>query len=166
MRRSVPYAGQYYTRLSWLMLLLCSWLILAASWPTAAAAYDKIGAAGPGAVGSGQSESPYAPLIINDSTIDSAIQRYSPFVLDCWEEGCVPCQLISPTVDEMAQDFKGKVIFGKLRTDQNHKTRFKYHIYHYPVLLIFKNGSLVYNHLGNYPKAELESMILEKLGMK
>jgi thioredoxin 1 len=146
MRGSMSYAG-----LSWLMLFLCSWLILAASWPAAVMACDKIGA-----TGSEQSESPYAPLIINNSTIDSAIKDYSPFVLDCWEEGCTPCQLISPTVDEMAQDFKGKVIFGKLRTDQNHKTRFKYHIYHYPMLLIFKNCSLVYNHLGNYPRQSLK----------
>ncbi len=116
-------------------------------------------------VGPWQHESPVTPVTITDSTLDSAVKSYSLFVLDCWKEGCEPCQLISPTVDEMAQDFKDKVVFGKLLTDQNHKTRVKYHIYHYPMLLIFKNGSLVYKHLGNYPKATLESVILSKLSI-
>ncbi len=112
-----------------------------------------------------QHESPTTPVTITDNTLDSAIKNYSSFVLDCWKEGCEPCRLISPTIDEMAQDFKGKVVFGKLLTDQNHKTRVKYHIYHYPMLLIFKNGSLAYKHLGNYPKDTLESIILSKLGI-
>lgn len=112
--------------------------------------------------GDGQQES---PVIMNDSTIDAAINNYSLLVVDCWKEGCEPCQQISPKIDEMAQDFKEKITFGRLLTDQNHKTRVKYHVYHYPMLLIFKNGTLVYKHLGNYPKETLESIILSKLGL-
>lgn len=107
-----------------------------------------------------------SPVIINDSTLDSAVNRYSLFVVDCWKEGCEPCQQISPKIDEMAQDFREKIVFGKLLTDQNHKTRVKYHIYHYPMLLIFKNGTLVYKHLGNYPKETLEGIILSKLDLE
>ncbi len=105
-----------------------------------------------------------SPLIINDSTIDSAVSHYPLFVLDCWKDGCKPCKQISPTIDEMAQDFKEKIVFGKLLIDQNYKTRVKYNIYHYPMLLIFKNGTLVYKHLGNYPKETLEGIILSRLG--
>ncbi len=113
----------------------------------------------------GQWEFTNAPVTVNDSTINSVVGQYSLFVLDCWEQGCKPCQLIDPTIDEMALDFRGKITFGKLRIDQNQKTRIKYHIYHYPMLLIFKNGSLVYKHLGNYPKDTLEEMILTKLSI-
>lgn len=132
--------------------------------PNIAAASDKINVNNKTAISDHlQYELPDAPVTINDRTIDSAIERYPLFVLDCWKEGCEPCQLISPTIDEMAQDFKDKIVFGKLLTDQNHETRVKYHVYHYPMLLIFRNGSLVYKHLGNYPKDTLESVILSKL---
>lgn len=149
------------------LLNLCMWVMLIILAPTIAYASDRTSVENMANIanitdiaGPWQHES---PVTITDSTLDSAIKSYPLFVLDCWKEGCKPCQLISPTIDEMAQDFKDKVIFGKLLTDQNHKTRVKYHIYHYPMLLIFKNGSLLYKHLGNYPKAMLESIISSKL---
>ena len=147
-------------------LNLCTLIMLIIFAPTIAAATDKTYADNTTYMADHlQYEFPDAPITITDSTIDSSIKSYSLFVLDCWEEGCNPCQLISPTIDRMAQDFKDKIVFGKLLTDQNHKTRVKYHIYHYPMLLIFKNGSLVYKHLGNYPKDTLESIILSKLSI-
>jgi thioredoxin 1 len=154
MKRSMVRGG-----LSWLALLLCLLSVLAALWPEAKAIGNM------SITASESTESLDSPLIINDSTIDSAIRDYSPFVLDCWKQGCTPCQLMGPTVDEMAHDLKGRVAFGKLRIDQNYKTKLKYRIYHYPMLLIFKNGSLVDEHLGNYPRAVLEGLILERLGM-
>ncbi len=144
-------------------LNLCMFIVLVVFVPAIAAVNDTTDVAN--IAGTWQPESSVTPVTITDSTINSAVKNYSLFVLDCWKDGCAPCQLISPTVDEMAQDFKGKVVFGKLLTDQNHKTRVKYHIYHYPVLLIFRNGSLVYKHLGNYPKETLESVISSKLSI-
>lgn len=111
-------------------------------------------------------EFPEAPVVINDSTIGSALQKYSPLVLDCWEKGCRPCQLIDPKIDKMSADLRGKVVFGKLNINQNSKSMVKYKIFNYPTLLIFKNGSLVYRHIGNIPQDALESMILGKLGIK
>jgi thioredoxin-like negative regulator of GroEL len=109
---------------------------------------------------------PDAPLIVTDSTFGSALNKYSPLVLDCWEEGCRPCQLIDPKIDGLAADLKGQVIFGKLNANQNAKTTTKYKVFNYPTILIFKNGSLVYRHIGNIPKDELENLILSKLGIK
>jgi thioredoxin 1 len=111
-------------------------------------------------------EFPDAPVIINDSTIGSALQRYSPFVLDFWETGCRPCQLIDPKIDKTAVDLKGKVVFGKLNINQNSKSTVKFKVFNYPTLLIFKNGSLIYRQIGNIPEGALESMILGKLGIK
>jgi thiol-disulfide isomerase/thioredoxin len=109
---------------------------------------------------------PDAPLVVTDSTFGSALNKYSPLVLDCWEEGCRPCQLIGPKIDGLAADLKGQVIFGKLNANQNAKTTTKYKVFNYPTILIFKNGSLVYRHIGNIPKDELENLILSKLGIK
>lgn len=111
-------------------------------------------------------EFPDSPVVINDSTIGSALLKYSPLVLDCWEKGCRPCQLIDPKIDKMAADLRGKVVFGKLNINQNSKSMVKYKVFNYPTLLIFKNGSLIFRQIGNHPLDELESMILGKLGIK
>lgn len=111
-------------------------------------------------------EFPDAPVVINDSTIGSALQKYSPLVLDCWEKGCRPCQLIDPKIDKMSADLRGKVVFGRLNINQNSKSMVKYKVFNYPTLLIFKNGSLIFRQIGNHPLDELESMILGKLGIK
>jgi thioredoxin 1 len=109
---------------------------------------------------------PDAPLILNDSNFGSALKNYSPLVLDCWEEGCRPCQLIDPKIEGLAADLEGQVVFGKLNVNQNAKTKTEYKVFNYPTILIFKNGSLVYRHIGNIPKDELENLILSKLGIK
>jgi thioredoxin 1 len=107
---------------------------------------------------------PDKPLAVDDNNIDSLIKRYPLLVVDCWTPDCRPCQQISPTIDQMASDFKGKIVFGKLNIWYNFGTRKKYNVFHYPMLLMFKNGALVDKHLGNYPKEELESVIMNRLG--
>ena len=108
-------------------------------------------------------EVPYVPIEVNDKNIDSMIKRYSPFVVDFWEIGCRPCKSIDPTINEMALDFKGQIAFGKLCIDKNAASKKKYGISNTPTLLIFKDGTLVYRHVGNYPKQKLEEIILSAL---
>jgi thioredoxin-like negative regulator of GroEL len=111
-------------------------------------------------------EFPDAPLVITDSTLGSALEKYSPLVLDCWEKGCRPCQLIDRKIGEMAADLKGQVVFGKLNINQNAKTTTKYKVFNYPTILIFRNGTLICRHIGDIPKDELENLILSKLAVK
>jgi thioredoxin 1 len=109
---------------------------------------------------------PSIPIVVDDSTLDQALKSYSPFVLDCWEAGCRPCQLIDPKIDQMAFDFKGKIVFGKLCIDDNPYTASRYSISRTPTLLVFNNRTLVYKHVGNYPLEELEHIILTVLHMR
>ena len=108
---------------------------------------------------------PDAPINVNDSTLDAALQTYSPFVLECWKEGCRPCQLIRPKVDEMAKELQGLVVFGRIDIMRNAITQNRYQVSRSPTLLIFRNGSLIYKHVGNYPKNTLEAIIKKQLGM-
>ena len=108
---------------------------------------------------------PDAPVNVNDSTLDTALQTYSPFVLECWKGGCRPCQLIRPKVDEMAKELQGQVVFGRIDIMQNAITQNRYQVSRSPTLLIFRNGSLIYKHVGNYPKYALEAIIKKQLGM-
>jgi thioredoxin 1 len=109
---------------------------------------------------------PAASVTVDDGSLDGALKIYTPFVLDCWEIGCRPCQLIEPKIDLMAEDFNGRIVFGKLCIDKNPITMRKFGISRTPTLLIFENGTLVYKQVGNYPKEELEHMILTVLHMR
>jgi len=109
---------------------------------------------------------PEAPVAMDDGGLDGALKIYSPFVLDCWEIGCRPCQLIDAKINQMANDFKGRIVFGKLCIDYNPITMSKYGVSRTPTLLVFKNSTLVYKHVGNYPKEELEHIILTVLHMR
>ncbi len=110
-----------------------------------------------------EKEFPDAPVDVNDKNLDSMRMLYSPFVVDFWEIGCGPCKSIDPTINEMASDFKGQIVFGKLCIDKNAASKKKYGISRTPTLLIFKEGTLVYRHVGNYPKQKLEEIILTAL---
>ena len=109
---------------------------------------------------------PGSPVELFDSNLDEALKIYSPLVLDCWELGCWPCQKMETTIDQMAKDFKGEIVFGKLCTDFNPVTTGEYGILRTPTLLIFRNGTLIYKHVGNYPREELEHTILAALRMR
>jgi thioredoxin 1 len=146
------------------LFVLCTSVMLIISWPVMGSHGELANSTSSGVlVGP---EFPDAPLVITDGTLGSALEKYSPLVLDCWEEGCRPCQLIDRKINEMAADLKGQVIFGKLNINQNAKTTKKYKIFNYPTILIFKNGSLVCRQIGDIPKDKLENLILSKLGIK
>ena len=109
---------------------------------------------------------PETPVVVDDRSLDGALKIYSPFVLDCWEIGCRPCDLIDPKINQMAEDFKGQIVFGKLCINYNPIIMSKYGVSRTPTLLIFKNGTLVYKHVGNYPKDDLEHIIRTVLHMR
>lgn len=109
---------------------------------------------------------PDAPVELFDKSLDGALKIYSPLVVDCWELGCWPCQKMDTTINQMASDFRGEIVFGKLCTDFNPVTTGSYAISRTPTLLIFSNGTLIYKHVGNYPIEDLEKIILSALHMR
>ncbi len=109
---------------------------------------------------------PEAPVTVNDDSLDGALRVYSPFVLDCWELGCRPCQIMAPKIDQLASEYKGRIVFGKLCTDYNPITVSRYKVSRSPTLLIFNNSTLVRKNVGNHPKEEIENIILAALEMQ
>lgn len=106
---------------------------------------------------------PDKPVVVTDSTVDSAASQYPLFILDCWAEWCGPCRTIAPVLEEMAKELRGKAVFGKLNVDENMQTANKYRISAIPTLLIFKNGKLLDKLVGAYPKATLAGKIQKYL---
>lgn len=97
------------------------------------------------------------PTAVDDSNFDEIVlQAKTPVLVDFWAAWCSPCRMVAPVVEELAEEYEGRISFVKLDVDQNPKTASKYGIMSIPTLLLFKNGSPVSNIVGFRPKAELK----------
>ena len=81
---------------------------------------------------SGGNGYPDSPVVVTDSDFDETVNKYPLVVVDCWAPWCGPCRMLSPTVDAMAKDYKGKVVFAKLNTDESIETASKFRIMSIP----------------------------------
>lgn len=91
------------------------------------------------------------------------VKSDKPVLVDFWAEWCGPCRIIGPTVEELAKEFDGKAIVGKLNVDENISVASKYGIRNIPTLLIFKGGEIVDKHVGVASKNILADKITKQL---
>jgi thioredoxin 1 len=102
-------------------------------------------------------------LEVNSSNIEDLVKNNRSLVVDCWAPWCGPCRMMSPVIDELASDYKGKITFGKMNTDENRDVAVKYAIQAIPTLLIFKDGKLADRKVGALPKKALEGELTKSL---
>ena len=96
----------------------------------------------------------------SDDNFDEQVLKSSqPVLVDFWAEWCGPCRMIGPIVEELAKDFEGKAVTGKLNVDENPKTSLAYGIRSIPTLLIFKDGKIVDKVVGAVSKSVLSSKL-------
>ncbi len=103
------------------------------------------------------------PIEVSDATFEEMIQNHSLVVVDCWAPWCGPCHMVAPVIEELAQDYAGKILFGKLNVDENREVSMQYQIMGIPTLLVFKNGKLVDRIVGAMPRQMLEPKITRYL---
>jgi len=85
-----------------------------------------------------------------------------PVLVDFWAEWCMPCRILAPTIDEVADEFTGSVKVGKLDTDGNREVAVKYGISAIPTVMLFKGGEVVKKFVGLTKKEELAAAIAEQ----
>lgn len=96
---------------------------------------------------------------LSDSTFESAVRSSPKLIVDCWAPWCGPCRMLSPTIEAMANDYKGKIAFAKLDTDESPKTAMSLAIHSIPTILFFKDGKQVERLTGAHPRQNIEAVI-------
>ncbi len=100
------------------------------------------------------------PITITDENFKTEVLSSDiPVLVDFWAEWCGPCKMIAPSVEELAEEYEGKIKIGKLDIDSNQNVASEYGIRSIPSLLIFKNGQVVDQIVGAVPKNQIQSKI-------
>ena len=103
-------------------------------------------------------------LVFTDGNIKEVIESGKPVIVDFWAEWCGPCRLVGPIVEELAEEYDGKVVIGKMDVDENVDTPNEYGIRNIPTILFFKDGKVVDKQIGATPKASLKAKVDALLG--
>jgi thioredoxin 1 len=103
-------------------------------------------------------------LEVTDENFDTEIMNSDiPVLVDFWAEWCGPCRMVTPVVEELANDYQGKVKVGKMNVDENRQTPAKFGIRAIPTLIFFKGGEVAQTIVGAQPKSHIEEELKKLL---
>jgi thioredoxin 1 len=99
-------------------------------------------------------------LHVTDSSFeDEVLKSELPVIIDFWAEWCGPCKMIAPILDQIADQYKGKLTVAKINIDDNQDTPATYGVRGIPTLILFKNGEAAATKVGAVSKSQLEAFI-------
>jgi thioredoxin 1 len=103
-------------------------------------------------------------LEFTDSNFDELVMKSDkPVLVDFWAEWCGPCRMVGPVVEELASEYEGKAVIGKVNVDNNPNISAMFGIRNIPTLLFFKGGKLVDKQVGAVPKSVLDAKLKAQL---
>ncbi|ARA93792.1 thioredoxin [Rhodothermaceae bacterium RA] len=95
---------------------------------------------------------------------EDVLNADKPVLVDFWATWCAPCRMIAPIIEELAEEFEGRAVIGKLDVDHNPQTAMQFGVRSIPTLLFFKNGQVVDQLVGAVPKRVLVNKLEELAG--
>lgn len=103
-------------------------------------------------------------LEFTDANFNELVEKSDKIVLvDFWAEWCGPCRMVGPVVEELAKEYEGKAVIGKVNVDNNPEVSMKFGIRNIPAILFFKNGEIVDKQIGAVPKSVLAEKLNKQL---
>lgn len=102
---------------------------------------------------------PVSPVTLNEGTFWDVVRANRVVLVDFWAAWCPPCRAVAPIVESLAKDYAGRVLVGKLNTDENPALAQSFGIHSIPTLLVFKDGKVVDAVIGAVPRAFLEKTL-------
>lgn len=101
---------------------------------------------------------------VSDAAFEQEVLKSdTPVLLDFWAEWCGPCKAIAPILNELAQEYQGKLRIAKINIDENQKTPRDYGVRGIPTLMVFKNGKVEATQIGAVGKGQLTQLINKAL---
>ena len=103
-------------------------------------------------------------LQVTDKNFEEEIVNSDiPAMVDFWAEWCGPCKMVGPVVEELAQEYKGKIKIAKMDVDSNRDTPAKFGIRNIPTLILFKDGEVAKMIIGAQPKSQIDGELKKLL---
>jgi len=101
---------------------------------------------------------------ITDSNFKEIVNKNPLVLVDFFADWCMPCRMMAPVVEELAKEYAGKVLVGKINVDENPSTADRFQVYSIPTLIILKAGEEVDRIVGFVPKGQVEARLKKHLG--
>lgn len=109
----------------------------------------------------GTVESLNKPVILTDNNFAESVKKFPLLIVDFWAPWCGPCRMVSPIIEQLANELAGKATFGKLNVDENPTISSAFGIQSIPTIIIFKNGQPIDGFMGAMSKPQMMSKILQ-----
>lgn len=101
------------------------------------------------------------PYHVTDANFEETITKNKVVLIDFWASWCGPCRALAPTIQELAKEYSGKVLVGKLDVDENSATAERYQVFSIPTMIFFKDGQEAERLVGMCPKNKITDTLMK-----
>ena len=98
------------------------------------------------------------PITLTDDTFYSTVQANELLIVDFWAPWCGPCRMVGPIIEQLAEEYSGKVTFGKMNVDENRKVPSTFRVMSIPTIVVFDHGKAVETLVGACSKSHIEAI--------